>query len=356
MPTEHALDYLAATKRPTTPAVVVAFGNEPFLSRLVLRELRRTVLDGDDGDFSLTVLNGGQSQWRDVVDELSTVALFGGGRRLVVVEEADDFVSRNRPHLEDYVARPKSGGVLVLEVRSWPSNTRLYKAVDASGLQIECQAPAEARLLKWLAAWARQQYNVKLDRSAAEDLLEIIGPELGLLDQELAKLASSAAPGGEITPELVQELVNGGRTKTTWEMLDAAVAGQAAQALAQLDRLITSGENAVGLLAQVGSTLRRFAAATRWIEQTETEGRRAALRPALEAAGFKPFILTKAESQLKQLGRGRAGSLYRWLLDADLALKGTSSSSTRSRIVLEQLIARLSTAADPRTTTPANPR
>jgi DNA polymerase III subunit delta len=78
------------------------------------------------------------------------------------------------------------------------------------------------------------------------------------------------------------------------------------------------------------------------------------LRPALEAAGFKPFILTKAEGQLKQLGRGRAGNLYRWLLEADLALKGTSSSATRSRIVLEQLIARLSTAADPRTASRAN--
>ncbi|HEX4148933.1 MAG TPA: DNA polymerase III subunit delta [Pirellulales bacterium] len=354
MPTEHALDYLAAKKRAAVPAVVVAFGDEPFLSRLVLRELRRVVLDGDDGDFSLTVLNGSQSQWRDVVDELSTVALFGGGRRLVIVEEADEFVSRNRPHLEDYVARPKSGGVLVLDVKSWPSNTRLYKAADASGLQLDCNAPAEAKLLKWLVAWAREHYDVKLDRSAAEDLLEIIGPELGLLDQELAKLASSAAPGGEVTPELVQELVNGGRTKTTWEMLDAAVAGQAGEALGQLDRLLTSGENAVGLLAQVGSTLRRFAAATRAIEQAEADGHRAALRPALEAAGFKPFVLSKAESQLKQLGRGRAGNLYRWLLEADLALKGTSSSATRSRIVLEQLISRLSTAADPRNAARAN--
>jgi DNA polymerase-3 subunit delta len=336
--------------------VVVAFGDEPFLKRLVLRELRRAVLGADDGDFSLTVLSGAVAQWRDVVDELATVALFGGGHRLVVLQEADEFVSRHRPQLEDYVARPKSGGVLVLEVQTWPSNTRLYKAVDASGLQLECQAPPEARLLKWLAGWARQQYEVKLDRPAAEDLLEIIGPELGLLDQELAKLASSAGPGGDITPELVQELVHGGRTKTTWEMLDAAVAGKAREALDQLDRLLTSGENAIGLLAQIGSTLRRFAAATRLIEQAEAEGRRAALWPALEAAGFKPFVLNKAESQLKQLGRARASSLYHWLLDADLALKGTSSSAARSRIVLEQLIARLSSTADPRITSQAASR
>ena len=39
----------------------------------------------------------------DVLDELSTVALFGGGRRLVVVEAADPFVAAvgSHPHAED---------------------------------------------------------------------------------------------------------------------------------------------------------------------------------------------------------------------------------------------------------------
>ncbi len=49
-----------------------------------------------------------------------------------------------------------------------------------------------------------------------------------------------------------------------------------------------------------------------------------------------------AEAQLRQLGPRRAGQLYRWLLEADLALKGGSSSGDRERLVLEQLIVRMS--------------
>ena len=82
----------------------------------------------------------------------------------------------------------------------------------------------------------------------------------------------------------------------------------------------------IAILAQIGSTLRRFAAAARLIEQAEAAGRRLSLRQALEEAGFKAFTLSKAESQLRQIGRVRAARLYRWLLDADLALKGSSSS------------------------------
>ena len=70
----------------------------------------------------------------------------------------------------------------------------------------------------------------------------------------------------------------------------------------------------------------------------------------LEQAGFKRFVLEKAERQLRQLGRARGGQLFQWLLEADLALKGASSSPPRARLVLEELIVRLSTIADPRRT------
>lgn len=347
MPTDHVLDYLAGTKQAAVPAVIAIFGGEDFFARQALAKLRSDVL-GEDDDFGASTIDGSKALWRDVSDELSTGSLFGGGRRLVVVENADDFVSRNRAALEDYVARPSSAAVLVLVVGTWASNTRLYKAIDAAGLQIDSSVPAAARLLKWLSTWARTQHDIKLDRDAAESMMEIIGPEPGLLDQELAKLASAAGPRGEVTAQLVEQLVHGGRMKTTWEMLDHAAAGHAAIALEQLDRLISGGENAIGLLAQMSSTLRRFAAATRAIEQAEATGSRLSLRQALEAAGFKSFVLSKAEPQLKQLGRARAGKLYHWLLEADLALKGSSSSPARSRIVLEQLVCRLSQAADPR--------
>ena len=176
-------------------------------------------------------------------------------------------------------------------------------------------------------------------------MLDTLEPDLGLLDQELAKLALSAGIDGTIDAKLVRELVGGWRTKTTWDMLDLAASGHAAEAILQLERLLSAGENPVGVLAQIGSTLRRFAAAARVVDRAERAGRRVNLKQALEAAGFKPFVLGKAEMQLRQLGRQRSAKLYRWVLEADLALKGSSSAPARARIVLERLIARLSTAA-----------
>lgn len=342
MPAVHALDFLESAEQ-DVPAVASIFGDEPFLKGLVIAQLRQAVLRGDDGEFSLSRFDGRTAEWRSISDELAAVGLFGGGRRLIVVDDADDFVSEHRSQLEDYTARPSRTATLALVVQTWPSNTRLAKAVAAGGLAVECKAPPEARLLKWLTTWAKQRHGAKLEREAAELILETIGPELGLIDQELAKLAA-AAGAQPIGPDLVHKFVGGWRAKTAWDMLDAAVEGRTRQALVELDRLLLSGENPIGVLAQIGASLRRFAAATRFVEQTEAAGGRAHLRQALELAGVKPFVMQKTEAQLRKLGRERAGALYRWLLDADLALKGSSSSPARSRIVLEQLIARLSRA------------
>jgi DNA polymerase III subunit delta len=337
-----ALDYLAKPAKYPASGMTLLYGDESFLKRQVLAALRGQVLAGHDADFSVSIFSGRECLMRDVTDALSTRALFGGGRHLVVVEEADEFISKNRPALEDLVGRPAAVSVLVLETRLWASTTRLYKALAENGLQIECKFPSVARLLKWLGLWAQEQYHARIDPVAAELLADRAEPELGLIDQELAKLAALAGPQGTITPALVEEAVGGWRVKTAWDMLDAALAGDTRTALTQLDRLLLSGEVPIALLAQIGASLRRFGAAARMIDDAEQARRPANLRRALEEAGVKPFLLGKVEGQLRTLGRARAGQLYRWLLQADLALKGSSSSPARSRLVLEELIVRLS--------------
>ena len=126
-----------------------------------------------------------------------------------MVEDADDFVSRCRPELEDYVGKPSPCGVLMLVVDAWPGNTRLAKAVAKTGLPVDCRLPQqqygrtayvdEKKIAKWLVGWAKTRHQAKLVPQAADALLEAIGPELGLLDQELAKLAIQAGVEGTIT-------------------------------------------------------------------------------------------------------------------------------------------------------------
>jgi DNA polymerase-3 subunit delta len=324
-------------------------GDEGYLKH----EARRALVErlaGPEGKDALDVLDG-DAELRDVLDALSARSLFGGELRIVVVEDADSLVKAHREALEDYVARPFAEATLVLEVASWPGNTRLAKAVAASGLTINCQAPDRGqelaafnrRLSAWLVAVAKREFQTELAANAVEQLIELLPSEAGVLYQEVARLALLG--GGKIDVALVRQHVGGWRTRQTWDMIDAAADGRAADALAQLDRLIAAGEEAHALLPQMASTLRRFALAVRLFERAERRRQPTTLRAALQQAGVLPFKLGDAERQLRQLGRPRARQLYRWLLAADLAIKGYSSSKDAARRVIELLILRLSREA-----------
>jgi DNA polymerase-3 subunit delta len=341
----HALDYLADPASYAVGGMCALYGDEAFLKAESLVALRRHVLAGEDADFALNTFAGRDVQLRDVLDALATVPLFGGGRRLVVVEDADGFVSQYRGELEDCVAKPAHDAVLVLEVKTWPSNTRLAKAVAEAGLAIECAPPKERQLKAWLVQRAKTVHQVRLDAAAADALCELVPPELGLLVQEVAKLALMVGDDRTISVQLVRDNVGGWRARTTWEMIDAAADGRAADALGQLARLMAAGEKPHGLLPQMASSLRRFATAAQLIEESESQRRRLPLRDALSQAGVLPFKLSDAERQLRQIGRLRAMQLTRWLLAADLAIKGHNSSDDRARIEVERLIVRLASTA-----------
>lgn len=357
-------DYLASPEKNPPAAVTVLFGNEPFLKQLVQAELRKTRQGSSPEElFTAYDCEDHCPDFRDVVDELSSASLFGGGSAsLVVLRRGDDFVSKNRDKLEAYVNRPKKSGVLLLEVNEWAANTRLYKAVDGAAnqscLQIECRPPMrpvgnkkeldETAVTKWVISRGRENHGLTVLREAAELLVQFSGPVYGMLDQDLAKLALFVKKGEKVSPELVQEVVGGWRSQTVFEVVEAALDGNTKEALFHLDRFLQSGEHPLALFGGISWTLRRYAAATRIYQQQLRKGERPPLRTVLTQAGFfdrqggKSGELAKAEDRLKNLGRHRGAELYGWLIEVDVALKGSHSSEDRGRFILEQLLLKIS--------------
>ena len=345
-----ALEFLASPANFPKISVCAVVGDDGFLRHQVRLAWQEALGANQEDELTQSTCDGKIVELRDVLDMLSERSLFGADQRVVIVEEADAFVKQYRASLEDYVAKPVLGALLVLEVKTWPGNTRLAKAVAKSGLTIRCQVPQQGRelteftghLKKWLIQVAKDQHGVKLERAAVDVLLELLPTEVGILFQEIARLALLAEENQPIDTALVRDHVGGWRTRKTWDMIDAMAEGRASEALDQLDRLIAAGEQPHALLPQMASTLRHFAAAGRIYRQAEHDHHKVSLRTALEQSGMPPFKLRTAEGQLRQIGRQRAAQLYHWLLAADLELKGYNSTKDRARRVLETLIVRLS--------------
>ena len=339
-----ANDYLWNTEKFEIPAICAVFGKDSFLKFHAVRAIRDNVLNAGDAEFSLSRFDGTTAEIKDVLSDVATRAMFGGGRRLVWMEDADAFLTKHRDSLEHYAESPAPGGVLLLELDGFPSTTKLYKKLIDVGLIVDCAPLPEKEIPKWIVRWAKVQHKTPCDANAADLLVDLIGPELGLLDQELAKLSLYVPPKGMITLETVRQHVSARRMLEVYKMLNLALDGKAAETIRELDKLLLDKEfPPYRILNNISYTLRELAAATQLVIDGEKTGKKISVSTALNSVISKKFLLNQAEQQLLKLGRRRGAKLLQWLLQADLDIKG--DSRCEPRLILETLLLRI---ADPR--------
>ena len=321
-------------KAPKLEPMYVVHGDEAFLKRLVLRAIRATAL-GEDGDESaFSVHSGDKAAFSEVWDELESAPFFAA-KRVIQVDGADPFVSKNRAVLERKVeadALPRTG-VLLFDVKSWPATTRLAKMMNADRV-IVCKAPAAYKMPSWCVEWATNRHQKQLPQQAAQLLVDLVGPDMGLLDQELIKLATYVGDRARITTEDVDKLVGNNREENTWQIFDLIGQGQVGPALRVVQRLLEQGEEPMRLIGAFASQLRKVAQAARLVTANKMS-----IPMALTNAGVVPFGMKTAEAQLRHFGRKRAAKLFDNLLGLQLDIRG--NSPLPSSMLLERFVIQL---------------
>ncbi len=314
-----AFDFLRDPSKPGVKPVYAVVGDDPYLRHEALTAITRVALSGEADELAVARFAGESASLADVLDEVRTLP-FLAKARVAIVENADPFVTAHRKELEAYAEHPSTTGVLALAVKTWPGNTKLAKLVEKVGLAIDCKTPAERELPTWLVGLARSRYDLRLAEDAARLLVELVGPEVGLLSSELEKLSVYVGDRKTIQRDDVTTMVGAGRVEVIWEVLRAATTGRAPQALADLDRLLGAGEHPVGLLAAMTASLRKV------YHAGHLRLNRVEIREACREAGIPTFpaAIDSVQNQHKHLGPGRVARLPATLLQADLDLKGSS--------------------------------
>ncbi len=216
--------------------VYALVGEDAFLQLEELSELVRTA----PADTLRLDIDGEAAQLADVLDELRSFAMFGGGK-IVVVREGDDFVSRFRESLEKYLAAPSSSATLVLRMRSLPANQRIHKLIAKAGQIIDCKPPKQ--LARWIMERGKNVHGLTIGYDVAELLANLVGENLGRLDSELAKLAL-AGTGGRLTMADISGTVAFQKEQKIYEMTNALSAGNIEEAVRRWRQLLQTDKSA----------------------------------------------------------------------------------------------------------------
>lgn len=328
-----ALQFIEKATKSKRQPIYVLYGEEAFLKRRCREIIVKNVLGDADPEFAISTFTGDKLDISTVRNDLETLPFFATVR-IVVVEQADPFVSEHREGLERYAEKPSSVGVLILDVKTFPATTRLAKALPDPA-KLECKTPAEHRVPQWCTQWCKLGHGKDLNPDACTMLLELVGSSMGLLDQELEKLATAIGSRPTIMPDDVDKLVGRSRAADVFQIMNAIGDKQPAQALEILKQLFDEGEDALAILGPLTYQLRKLAAVGRHVREKLSFGQ------AMDAAGVPnwPKARIAAERQLKHLGMARVERLTDWLLELNLGLKGDSQLSPR--LQLERLIVKL---------------
>ncbi|MFO0943633.1 MAG: DNA polymerase III subunit delta [Pirellulales bacterium] len=328
------------------PGVIALVGDEGFLRTETLSEIAKVAkLNLEE----IRTFDGELKQWLPVHDELATLSLFETDAvRVAIVSDADDLVSANRAHLEKWCEAPADGSLLILELDALLATTKLHKIIAKKGWLISCTLPPasrgkgldEAELKKWIAEWAQSRHGLKLKTTQSKLIFDAVGPNCGLLHQELAKLALYASDNGTISDEQIRAHVGTWSTRTMWEIADAILDGKIADALLQLERIFEGGQQAAGVVPQISWSLRRYGHAAQLVLQSRRTGGQMSAEEAVKHCGFWGADLTQAPVRLRRLGVARAAKLLDWLAELDLKVKGSHSQPDRAIFALEELCLR----------------
>ena len=337
-----ALAFLEKAAKSKLLPMYALFGEEDFLKRMCRDAIIARAVGDSDPEFAVTNFPGDKLDYTTVRNELSTMP-FLCPMRVLVIDQADSFVSAHRESLEKYIANPSKIGVLILDVKTFPETTKLAKAMP-EGAKIVCKSPTENKLTQWCGTWTKSAHAKTITSDAVGMLIGLIGPQMGLLAQELAKLAVAVGVRTEIDANDVDTFVARNRTANVFGIMDAVGEGHPAVALGILVELLDSGEEPLKLMGALTFQLRKLASVARLTRDGLSLG------PAMDSAGVAkwPQARQSTERQLRHLGRKRLSQLSDMLVEINLGLKG--GSPLPSRLQVERLIVRLARPNEAATT------
>jgi DNA polymerase III subunit delta len=245
---------------------------------------------------------------------LASPSLFGGGMVIVAngVETANDaFVT----DATAYLKAPAPDVCVVLRHSGGPRARPLLEAARAAGApEAACQPISrDEEKVDFVTAEFRR-LGRKASPQAVRALVDAVGSDLRELASACSQLAEDAEGTGRVEVAEV-ELRFGGRVEVTgFRVADAAVAGQAEQALALLRHALATGADPVPLVAALAAKVRALAKVS-----VAGRGKSADLAAAL---GMAPWQVDRARRELTGWREAGLAEAVLALAEADAAVKG----------------------------------
>ncbi len=306
------------------PVYLITGGDRPKVALAVSR------LRGHFNEASVERLSAQVVTGDEVVAACNALGLFGGGRRLVIVEGIDGrrneegklvhaWKAADVDAVVRYLGDPAPETVLALVAEELKPSSPLGKACAKAGDVLAYEVAKRA-----LTGWVQKQFaaaNVRADAEACRALVELVGDDVDELAMEVEKLATWAGDD-PVTEREVHALAAGRADTSIFALTDAWGRRDSGAALAAAERLLERSGSRRDELPRIVGLLVSHVGRVRACQAWAAEG--VAPREAASKMKRSPYYVEKLFAQAANFGVEELRQATVRLAALDLALKGGS--------------------------------
>lgn len=320
------------------------YGAEPYLIEESLARLQAHLMPEDDPFGNKVVLDLEETPIQMLIQEAETLPFFGERRfiigknaRFLTAGKGKTGVSHDVEALIHYLNNPLATSVVVLTLDSDQLDKRkkVVKALLAGARTIQYQPLKGKEAVEWVARHLRE-LGVKITTAALKELVVLVGNDLRLLHQECEKLATFVGEGGNITPEIISELVPRTLEQDVFKLMGKIAERKLDEAFSIWHDLIFQKEEPVRILALV---IRQFRL---MLQVKGLAGQGMGEREMAKQLKVHPYPVKLALRQGKSFSEAQLRTLLTLSIAADHEIK---SGKIDKKLAVERLLFQLHMSA-----------
>ncbi len=302
-------------------------GDDPFFTEEATDFIKDKKLDESSRDFNYEVFYGHETGMGHILNIIRTFPITAK-ERLVIIRQAHQLRDTDWKILSPILIKPVSSTFLVFTGDKPDRRKKIIKKILESMTHFHFTRPYEREFPKWIKSICKK-HSVEIEPDVPDLLLQIVGPNLMDLKNEILKLGHYTGRNKKVSPPDVMTVTSRIKLQNIFDLTDAIGRKDQARALLCLADLIENGQNEVGIVAMVHRHIRL-------LRQTII-GQKKDLphRELASFAGVPPFLLKEYLSQTRFWSEQKIKKTYNLLCDTDRALK---SSPLSNHIWLEHFI------------------
>ncbi|MBI4373377.1 MAG: DNA polymerase III subunit delta [Deltaproteobacteria bacterium] len=205
-------------------------------------------------DFNLDLIEGKELTPAILSERCRSLPL-KAATRVVVVRDADKISKGVLEDLLDSIEEIHRSAVLIFVAPKLDQRFKLWQKLKESAQWKEFRPPTTRDLPGWILSECRQR-GIRIEPPAVSWLVERIGSEQRLILSSLEKVSLLVGRDRPIGPKDLEQAVDSFSWKSLFDLTDAIGRQEGGRAISLWNRIVSSGESPVGILALIARHFR----------------------------------------------------------------------------------------------------